>query len=97
MAVRPVGRVSETVTVPEVGPIAAASETVIVKVPVCPAAKFPVCDLAMLKSGGRVPMLTISEALLLAGFVSPPPLTVAVLVTEAGALAAMFTVRVIAG
>jgi hypothetical protein len=46
---------------------------------------------------GRGMMATVSEALLLAGFVSPPPLTVAVLVTEAGALAAMFTVRVIAG
>ena len=30
-------------------------------------------------------------------FVSPPPETVAVFVTEAGALAATFTVRVIAG
>jgi len=42
-------------------------------------------------------MVVTSCAVSLAVLVSPPPATVAVLVTEEGALAATFTVRVMAG
>ena len=67
--------------------------------PVCPCVKLPVCVLVMVRSG--VPpaalIVVISFAVSLVVLVSPPPDTVAVLVTLAGAFAATLTVSVIAG
>jgi hypothetical protein len=97
VAVSAVGRVSLTVTIPLVDPAVLAFETARMKVPVWPGTKLPECTFTKDRSGGTVLMLTVSEALSLVGVTSPPPLTVAVLVTEAGALGATFTVRVIAG
>ncbi len=58
--------------------------------------KFPVCDFVIVKSG-TPPIVVMSEAVSFDVFVSPPPDTVAVLVTLAGALLATFTVNVNAG
>ena len=53
---------------------------------------YVICDVALLEA-----MVVGSFAVSLLVFVSPPPDTVAVLVTLAGALDATFTVSVIAG
>jgi hypothetical protein len=67
--------------------------------PVSPWKKFPLmgpkCDLKMDRSGART--VVGSLAVLFAAFASPPPETVAVFVTNEGAFAVTFTVRVIAG
>src|SRR5579859_1681058 len=73
-----------------------AALTVKVKV-----AAWPRFTVALLMPGvivrNTVLIVVTSLAVLLAGLTSPPPETVAVLVTLAGALAATFTVNVIAG
>jgi hypothetical protein len=52
----------------------------------------------MVKSGGELIVIAVTSfAVSFAVLVSPPPETVAVLVTELGALLATFTVSVIAG
>jgi hypothetical protein len=56
-----------------------------------------VWDFVIDKSGDVAGILVVSEALLLAGVTSPPPVTVAVLVTVDGAFAATLTVMVIGG
>jgi len=88
------GRVSVTVTVPLVGPAAAALETTSVyAAPAWPGAKFPVCDLLMLKTGAA-PIIVESLALADAEF---PPDTLAEFTCGEAALAATFTVAVIDG
>jgi hypothetical protein len=90
----PDGTFSVTVTVPLAGPAAALLLTTTEYVtPVCPCVKLPVWLLAMLSTGSAV-MAVMSLAF--AG-ADPPPITVAWLVTDAGAVAATFTVTAIAG
>jgi hypothetical protein len=56
-SVNPLGTASVTVTVPLVGPAAAALLTVTEYVaPFCPCVKLPVCVLVMLKANGRTPL-----------------------------------------
>jgi hypothetical protein len=86
--------VSVTVTVPEVTAVP-TFVAVIVYEPVPPAVKLPVCDFVIVKSGAETEVG--SEALSLAVFTSPPPATVAIFVTLAGAFAATDTVSVRAG
>jgi len=57
----------------------------------------PPAKRSILRSMTAGTMIVLSLAVLLAGFVSPPPVTVALFVTEPGALAATFTVTVILG
>ncbi len=64
--------------------------------PVSPWRKFPLCDFAMVRSAACTTVVG-SVAVSLAVFNSPPPETVAELVTEAGALLATFTVSVMTG
>src|SRR5262245_9533428 len=93
--VRPAGIVSVTVTAPLVGPVP-MFDTVSVYVPVCPRVKLPACDFVILRSGSCVIAVT-SLAALLAALTSPPPETLAVFVTLAGAVAATWTVMGIGG
>ena len=96
-AVRPVGKVSDTDTCPVVAAVPALL-TVMVYVPVCPRVKFPVCVFVIVRSGKEGATVVVgSLAVSLAVFVSPPPDTVAVFVTLAGAFDATFTVSVMAG
>jgi hypothetical protein len=62
-----------------------------------PTVKFPVCDDAKLTFGPEAApvMVVVSVELSFDVFVSPPPATVAMLATLAGALAETFTVSVI--
>ena len=57
--------------------------------------KLPEWLLVIVRSGG-VLMVVVSLAVSLLVLVSPPPETVAVFVTDAGALLATFTARVMA-
>jgi hypothetical protein len=57
--------------------------------------KLPLCDFVMLRSA-PLPIVVGSDALLLAPSMSPPPMTVAVLMTF-DAVGATLTVSVIAG
>jgi len=92
--VNPVGIFSVTVTVPLVGPAFAPFETVTVYVaPCCPCVKFPVCVFVMLSNGTRM-IVVESVAVALA---DPPPDTVTEFTCGDVALAATFTVTVIAG
>ncbi len=90
MNVRAVGSVSITETVPVVGDVPVLL-TVIVYVPVAPIVKLPVWLLAMASVG----VTTVVGSVAVGEFVAAPPLAVAEFVTEAGAFAATFTVRVI--
>jgi hypothetical protein len=58
--------------------------------------KLPACVFPTVTSGSPLIVVT-SLALLFVVLLSPPPLTVAVFVTLAGAVLATFTVNVIAG
>ena len=72
--VKPDGTVSVTVTVPLVDPALAPLETVTLYVAFCcPAAKLPVCVLAIESEGGDVlvPFGRTSSVMLWAGAVSP--------------------------
>ena len=90
---KPDGIVSVTVTVPLV-PAEAPFDTVIVYVaPACPCVKFPACVLLMLTTG-RAMMVVESVALAVA---DPPPDTPTLFTCGEVALAATFTVTVIAG
>jgi len=84
------GSVSVTVTIPVVGDVPALL-TLIVYVPVEPIVKLPVWLFAI----ARVGVTTVVGSVTLGVFDAPPPLTVAELLTVAGALAATFTVSVI--
>src|SRR5438132_739504 len=98
VAVRPLGKVSVTVAVPLVGPVPELLAVMVYVAAICPCVKFPVWVLLMVRSGvraGLIVVASLAESLLV--LVSPPPETVAVLVTDAAALLATFTVSVIAG
>jgi hypothetical protein len=95
VAVSPAGRGSLTVIGPLVGAPPEELFTTTEYVPVCPALKFPECDLVMERLGAADGATeTVSEADLLE---DPPPLTLAVSVIVLGGLAAMLTVRVMGG
>src|SRR3989304_2004232 len=96
VAVSEAGSVSITVTVSLVAPEPTLLTASVLVAPVCPWVKFPLCALLMVRSGNWL-IVVGSLAELLVVFVSPPPDTVAVLVTLEGALEATFTVRGIAG
>jgi len=96
VAVSPVGSVSATVTVPLVGPGPTLLTVIVYVAPVCPCVKLPVCVLFTVRSATCV-IVVGSLAVSLAVLISPPPDTLAVLVTDEGALLATFTVRVMAG
>jgi hypothetical protein len=96
VAVSPTGTTSLTVTVPEVA-VAPALRTVIVNVaPTWPWKKLPVCVFVIATSG---PPITMTESfdVLLAALTSPPPETVAVLISGELAPFPTSTVSVIAG
>src|SRR5437899_2668065 len=66
--------------------------------PLWPCVKFPEWVFAIVRSGDKVVRIVVgSFAVLLPVLVSPPPETVAVLVTVTGALLATLTVRVMGG
>src|SRR5439155_269500 len=96
VAVRPAGSVSVTVIVPLVAVPPLLVTTMLYVAPVWPTLKLTLWLLVMVRSGG-VLIVVGSVAVLFAVFVSPPPETVAVLVTLAGASLATFSVRVITG
>ena len=92
------GKVSVTVTVPEVAAPPLLVTVIVYEAPVCPWMKLPGWLLDMVRSGTGAAVITVTSlAVSLDVLVSPPPETVAVFVTEAGALLATFTVNVIAG
>src|SRR5207249_4962096 len=93
---RPLGNVSLTVTVPAVVPAPTLFTVIVYVSAASPCLKFPVWVLLRVRSATWV-MVVGSLALSLAALTSPPPATLAVLVTLAGALLATLTVRVSAG
>jgi hypothetical protein len=95
-SVNPAGIVSVTVTVPVVSPAVAPFDTVTVYVaPCCPCVKLPVCDFAMVRSGGPMGLIT-AESLALFG-AEPPPERVTVFVSGDGVFTPTFTRTVIGG
>jgi hypothetical protein len=98
MAVRPVGSVSTTVTVlpATTGPLPPLVTVMAYWAPVCPWVKLSECDVAMVRSGICVEVVT-SLAASLVVLISPPPETVAVLVRLEGAEADTLTVSVMPG
>src|SRR2546427_177518 len=96
VAVKPAGNVSVIVTVPEVAVPPLSATAIVYVAPLWPWTKLPEWLLVMVRSGGGL-MLVTSLAVSLAVLVSPPPETVAALVTEAGALPAPFTPTGVAG
>src|SRR6185295_14300996 len=97
VGVRPAGTVSLTVTVPDVAPAPELVTVIAYVAPVWPCVKLPECVLLIVRSATTALIVVMSLLLSLAVLVSPPPDTVAVLVTLLGALPATFTVSVIAG
>jgi len=92
VTVSPTGGCSTTVCVPTEG--AAAEFTVSVHwAPVWPRKKFPVCDLAIVRSGTVIRVVCLP--VLFAGVSSAPPDTVAELVSPAGGVTATETVTLI--
>jgi hypothetical protein len=83
-------------TVPEVGEPPLFFAVIVYVAPVWPCVKLPEWLLVIVRSGG-VLIAVVSVAVSLLVFVSPPPEAVAAFVTDAGALLATFTVKVIAG
>src|SRR5262245_23850586 len=96
VGVRPAGRVSLTVTRLPVGPPPMFDTVSTYWAPTWPCKKLPVCTFRMVRSGTTM-IVVGSLAELLLESTSPPPETMAVLVTDAGALGATFTVIVIGG
>jgi hypothetical protein len=93
--VSPAGKVSVTVTVVPFVAVAPEFVAVMVYEPLEPRVKLPECVLLMVRSGNWL-MVVASLAELLPVLVSPPPVTEAVFVTLAGAVAETLTVKVIA-
>jgi hypothetical protein len=94
--VKSVTSVSETVTAPDVGAFPTFETPIVNSAPACPSVKFPECVFVIDTSGTAV----IVVGLFAVSFdvrTSPPPETVAVLVTLAAAFSATFAVRVMAG
>ena len=98
VAVSPEGKVSTTVTVlpATIGPGPALPTVTVYVSPVSPCLNCVECDFVIVRSGAWVMGVT-AFAVSLDMLVSPPPETVAVLVTEDGALLATLTVTVIVG
>ena len=96
VAVRPVGSVSVTVTVPVVEAKPPLDTMIAYVAPVWPWLKLPVWVLVMVRSG-IWPMVVRSLAVSFEVLNSPPPETVAVFVMIDEALLATLTVRVIDG
>jgi hypothetical protein len=80
------------VIVPRVG---SGASTLITMLPVLPCITVTLDEFGVMMMGG--PRVTVSVAVLLLGFTSPPPETVAVLVNEFLMFLGTFTVSVIAG
>ena len=99
VAVNPAGSVSVTVTVPLVGAVPLLRHRQRVGRPGLSLRERPGVRLRhrQVRHAGSARSLSRSLAVLLAVLVSPPPLTVAVFVTLAGAVLATLTVSVIAG
>jgi len=97
-ALRAGGRVRVSVTVP-FEPVFPKLFTPMESAPALfwPATRLPGLSTTGKRSTKGVATGIVDEAVLFAGFVSPPPETVTVLVTEAGALAAIATTKVICG
>ena len=95
VAVKPVGNVSVTVTVPLVEAVPELVTVIVYCAPVWPCVKFPLCDLVIVRSGCTTAVGSVS--VLFDVLVSPPPETETELVTLAGAFDETFTVRVIVG
>jgi hypothetical protein len=89
LKVRPVGNVSTTVIVPEVGAVPVLP-TAIVYVPVCPTVKVPVCVLLTASTGRSIAVGSVAVGAL----VAPPPDAPALFVRGDGAFPATFTVSV---
>jgi hypothetical protein len=88
-------RLSDTVTVPVVGP-AVPLLTIIGDTPVWCLVKVPVCDLAILSSGVfTVEVMTVGSTVLERE--DPPPDTLTEAVSGDGALAATFTATAMTG
>jgi hypothetical protein len=98
VAVNPLGSESVTVTTPLVVAVPPLETVMLYEAPFWPWLKFPLWDFVTRKSGaGAGAIVVTSVATLLVVFVSPPPVTVAELVTLDGALPATLTVSVSAG
>lgn len=102
VAVSPLGRTSTTVTVPLLARFPMLATVIVYVAPVSPWKKLPKigpwCVLLTMRSGlGAGSIVVGSEALSFAVFVSPPPETLTVLMTEVAALISTFTTRVIGG
>jgi hypothetical protein len=95
--VRPVETEVVTVIGPLEGELPKLATPKMTKSLVSPTEKLGPARRLILKSMTGGTMVVLSLAVWFARFVSPPPVTVALLVTEAGASAATFTVTVIAG
>jgi hypothetical protein len=94
VAVRPVGSVSVTVTVPALDPVP-EFPTKMVYAPVPPRVTLPVWLFAIVKSGSKALTVVVrSAALSFDVFVSPPPATATVFVTLEAAPALTLTVSV---
>jgi hypothetical protein len=89
--------VSVTVTAPTVGPPPTLLTVMVYVSAASPWRNVPECVLAIVRSAAAGAIGVTSDAELLAVLTSPPPATVAVLVTLTGALAATLTVNVNAG
>src|SRR5262245_52403145 len=97
VGVNPVGSASATVTVPLVA-AAPLFDTVSVKPPVAPRWNVPALAVfEIVRSDAGAVVFTVAVEELLAGVVSPPPLTVALFVNDAAAFEATFTPIVIDG
>ena len=92
---KPVGGVSDAVTVPLVGPVPVLLTVTVKVAPVCPCVKFPVCVLVIFKAGvGGGMTVTVS---LPVDPVEPPPDMEALFVMVEGALVATEAVTVMDG
>jgi len=89
--VKPVGRVSVSVSVPDVGEVP-LFVTLSVYVPVAPITKFPVCEPFAVSAGAP---FTVVGSVAVGEFEAPPPVALAVLVTLGYAVAITLTVSVI--
>ena len=87
VAVRPLGSASVIVIALLVAAVPELVTVIVYVAPVWPCVKLPVCAFAIVRSGPPTIVAT-SVAVSLVVLLSPPPETVAVLVTLAGALAA---------
>src|SRR3989442_9353858 len=96
VAVSPAGTASLTVTVPLLTAPPALLTLIVYVAPTWPALKLPAWVLVRARSG-PVLIAVASLAVFFAPLTSPPPDTLAVLVTLAGGPAATFTVRVSGG